>query len=177
LLRVVLTGFMGAGKSTVGALLAAHFRWRFVDVDEHIAQGQARAVSELFRLHGEAHFRSLEAAAIAALLHQERVVIALGGGALEDASTRARLQAHPGTHLVFLETPLALALRRCGGGAGSTTRPLLQDRAALETRYQGRLPFYREAHQTVTTAGRSAARVAALLAQSLADRVDGATEN
>ena len=65
--RIVLTGFMGSGKSTVGPLLARRLGWRFVDVDDVIEAEAGTAIAELFRTHGEAHFRGIEHATIARL--------------------------------------------------------------------------------------------------------------
>src|SRR6202789_2538376 len=88
--RIVLTGFMGSGKSTVGPLLAARLGWRFLDADEVIEAEAGATIAELFARHGETPFRDREHATIARLAAQDKnaLVLALGGGAIERAETR-----------------------------------------------------------------------------------------
>jgi shikimate kinase len=147
-LRIVLTGFMGSGKSTVGPLVAQRLGWRFVDADDVIAAEAGCTIAELFARHGEAAFRERERAAIARLSAGEGLVLALGGGAIETAAVRELLLAGPGTLLVHLEVALETTLSRCAGTEGS--RPILADRANLEERYARRLPLYRTAHISLT---------------------------
>jgi len=146
--RIVLTGFMAAGKTTVGTMLAQQLDWPFRDVDTEIEAATGLSVPEIFRIHGEPHFRELEHATIARLLASEPLVLALGGGAIEDPHTRALLLGSPSIHLVNLEASLETTLAR-SGLAGDLARPVLADRANLEARYNARLPLYRHAHQTV----------------------------
>src|ERR1700685_3344173 len=86
--RLILTGFMGAGKSTVGAILARELGWQFIDLDDVIEASSQRTVAEIFRDHGEEEFRRRERQAVEQLSNRERIVLALGGGAVEDVSTR-----------------------------------------------------------------------------------------
>jgi shikimate kinase len=145
--RIVLTGFMGSGKSTVGPLLAERLGWSFVDVDNVIEAEAGVTIAELFALHGEATFREREHAAIAGLAAGEALVLALGGGAIEHDATRKLLLAAPGTLLVHLEVELATTLARCRGT--EQTRPILADQANLASRYERRLPLYRMAHVSI----------------------------
>jgi shikimate kinase len=145
--RIVLTGFMGSGKSTVGPLVARRLGWSFVDVDNAIEAEANATIDELFRRHGEAAFREREHAAIAALAAGDALVLALGGGAIEHPATRSLLVTAPGTLLVHLEVKLATTLTRCRGT--ERTRPVLADQANLKSRYQHRLPLYREAHVSI----------------------------
>ena len=145
--RIVLTGFMGAGKSTVGRLLAAQLGWRFVDVDDEIETAQGVTIAAIFAQHGEPWFRQLEHETILQLLNSEHVVLALGGGAIEDQRTRSLLLEAAETQLVHLDASLDTVLLRCRGT--ESLRPILQDQAHLESRYQRRLPLYRQAHLTV----------------------------
>ena len=146
--RIVLTGFMGSGKSTVGPLLAARLGWSFLDVDDAIEADAGATIAELFARHGEASFREREQAAIARLCAEgEALVLALGGGAIEHAGTRALLLTAPGTLLVHLEVELATTLARCRGT--EHTRPILADQANLASRYARRLPLYRTAHVSI----------------------------
>jgi shikimate kinase len=144
--RIVLTGFMGSGKSTVGPLVAARLGWRFIDVDPAIEAEAGMTIAEIFRRAGEAAFRRREQETIARMAAEEKLVLALGGGAIEDERTRELLLAGAGTRLVHLEVELATTLARCGA---DPARPVLADRAHLEARYLRRLPLYRLAHATV----------------------------
>lgn len=145
---IVLTGFMGSGKSTVGPLLAERLGWRFLDVDDVIVEETGMPISEFFASYGEAAFREREQATIARLVGAEPgLVLALGGGAIEDAGTRELLLNAPGTLVVHLEVQLATTLERCRGT--EHVRPVLADQVNLAARYERRLPLYREAHVTV----------------------------
>ena len=145
--RIVLTGFMGSGKTTVGPLVAARLAWRFVDVDDVIEAEAGATIAEIFARHGEAAFREREHAAIARLAEDDALVLALGGGAIEHEATRALLLASPGMLLVHLEVELETTLKRCSGTEQS--RPVLADQVNLAARYQRRLPLYRMAHVSV----------------------------
>jgi shikimate kinase len=145
--RIVLTGFMGSGKTTVGPLIAARLGWSFIDVDDVIEAEAGATIAEFFTHHGEAAFRELEHATIARLSAGDALVLALGGGAIEHPATRALLLTTPGTHLVHLEVQLATTLARCRGTEHA--RPILADQANLASRYQRRLPLYRMAHVSI----------------------------
>jgi shikimate kinase len=146
--RIVLTGFMGSGKTTLGPLLAARLGWNFLDVDDVIAAESSTTIAELFALYGEAPFREREHAAIARLCAPgDALVLALGGGAIEHPATRNLLVTTPGTLLVHLEVELATTLARCRGT--EHLRPVLADQANLASRYQRRLPLYRTAHVSI----------------------------
>jgi len=145
--RIVLTGFMGSGKSTVGPMVAERLGWRFVDADDVIVAETGMAIADFFVRHGEAAFRERERETIARLVHEDALVLALGGGAIEDAGTRELLLNGQGNLVVHLEVTLEIARARCGGT--EHTRPVLADEARLAVRYERRLPLYREAHVTV----------------------------
>jgi len=145
--RVVLTGFMGSGKTTVGPLVADRLGWRFVDVDDVIEAEAASTIAELFARDGEASFREREHKTIARLVADDALVLALGGGAIERAETRNLLLTAPDAILVHLEVKLATTLARCQGT--EHTRPVLADQANLAIRDQRRLPLYRTAHVSI----------------------------
>jgi len=145
--RIVLAGFMGSGKSTVGPLVAARMGWSFLDVDAVIEAEAGTTIAELFARHGEAQFRDREHATITRLTNADALVLALGGGAIERAETRDLLLSNPGTLLVHLEVALATTLARCAGT--ENIRPILADRANLANRYARRLPLYRTAHVSI----------------------------
>lgn len=157
--RIVLTGFMGSGKTTVGPLVAQHLGWRFIDVDDVIEAESGCTIAELFARHGEPSFRDRERAAIARLASEDGLVLALGGGAIEDAATRELLLHSAGTLLVHLEVRLATTLARCSGT--ENTRPVLADQANLARRYERRLPLYRSAHVSISVDALAPAEVAA----------------
>ena len=145
--RIVLTGFMGSGKSTVGPLIAEQLGWRFVDVDDVIEAEAGTTIAQIFATQGERAFRDLEHATIARLVCESDLVLALGGGAIEREETRTLLLDSPGTLLVHLEVELETTLARCSGT--ENTRPVLADRANLTARYERRLPLYRTAHVSI----------------------------
>ena len=170
--RLVLTGFMGAGKTSVGRVLAESLGWAFLDLDEHLETRAGASIPVLFEQHGEAHFRRLESSALANALSRTQTVIALGGGTPEQLTNRLLLEQTPGTTVIFLDAPFATLFDRCmlqGFAAPDHVRPLLRDPAEAAGRFQTRLPLYRRmARTTVITEGRTAAEVAALLIQQLA---------
>lgn len=166
--RVILTGFMGAGKTTVGGLLAGRLGWDFADSDLLVEAQAGMTVGEIFLHRGEAAFRELEARAIQNAGGEERLVLALGGGALELAATRAYVASLARTLIVFLDAPLETLTARCVAESGGAVRPVLADRERLEERWKMRLPWYRQAHLTVDTAG----RLPAMVVESILERLD-----
>jgi shikimate kinase len=154
---------MGAGKSTVGRMLAARLGWPFLDIDSLIAAEQGCTIAQIFADHGEPHFRRIEAEAVARVLDADhehpRAIVALGGGAIETEAVR-RLLFTPEAATIFLAAPLIELLARCRGGSGETpVRPLLAAGESPEDRLARRLPYYRQAHLTVDTAGMAPAAV------------------
>jgi shikimate kinase len=149
---------MGSGKSTVGPLIAERLGWRFVDADDVIVAESGMAITEFFSRHGEAAFRVRERETVARLAGEDGLVLALGGGAIEDSATREILRNQPGTLLVHLEVTLETARARCGGT--EHTRPVLADQARLAARYERRLPLYREAHISIVSEGLTPGEVA-----------------
>ncbi|HEX4006237.1 MAG TPA: shikimate kinase [Acidobacteriaceae bacterium] len=164
---IILTGFMGAGKTTAGALLAERLRWRFVDSDGVVESRAGMSVAVIFARQGEAAFRDLEAEAIRETAQTEQVVLALGGGALERAQTRDFLAGLAAWRVVFLEAPLETLLSRCAGQEDGPVRPVLRDRERLAERWAARLPWYRQAHVTVATEGRAPEAVVAGILDAL----------
>jgi shikimate kinase len=164
---IILTGFMGAGKTTVGALLAERLGWDFVDSDHAVEARAGMTVAEIFERHGEAAFRKMEADAVRETAGREHVVLALGGGALESAATREFLASLSRSRVVFLEAPLETLIDRCAGQADAPVRPVLRDRERLAARWQARLPLYRKAHLIVATANRTPVAVADSIAAGL----------
>jgi shikimate kinase len=162
--RIVLTGFMGSGKSTVGPILAGRLAWAFLDVDQVIEQQAQSTIAALFALHGEPAFRHLEHATVARLAAADSLVLALGGGAIESEATRDLLLKTPGTLLLHLQVELATTLARCAGT--ENIRPILADQTHLAARYSRRLPLYRTAHISIPVDTLSPRQVAEAIMQA-----------
>ncbi|GAB3857327.1 shikimate kinase [Dactylosporangium cerinum] len=162
--RAVLVGPPGAGKTTVGTLLAATLGVPFRDVDADIETTAGKPIPEIFIDFGEDHFRALERAAVAAALSEFDGILALGGGAILAAETRDLLTGHT---VVYLSVELSDAVSRVGLGAG---RPLLalNPRATLKFLLDQRRPLYEQAATvTVVTDGRTPEDIVAELAGKL----------
>ena len=134
---VVLVGFMGAGKTTVGHIVAERLGLPFVDSDVLIEQRQGREIREIFRAEGEPYFRQLEHETVAALVRGRDAVIALGGGAVEDPRTRAVLR---NARVVYLRVSYDEALARV---KSDEFRPMLH-RPGLDEVYRRRVPGYED---------------------------------
>jgi len=170
--RVVLTGFMGSGKSTVGPLLAERLGWRFLDLDNEIERRDGRTVARIFAESGEPHFRKLEAEALASLLGRRRVVLALGGGAPEELGNRLLLEQTPRTAVVYLAAPFEALVARCLEQPGAAERPVLADLSAAERRFKARRRLYeRIAGHTVETAELNVEQTAAMVLEGLAKQL------
>jgi shikimate kinase len=157
---VFLTGFMGAGKTTVGRELARTVGWSFVDLDAAIEAKQGKTISQIFSESGEPEFRKLEMQTLRELLdasdpedpdeEPEPMVVALGGGVFAQEANRHLIREHGGK-VVYLEVDLPEALRRCE--AVKLTRPLLQDEKLTAELMESRRPFYETADLRVRTDG------------------------
>lgn len=148
--RLVLTGFMGAGKSTVGRQLADSLGWAFVDLDQHLEQRAGATIPEIFERQGEVHFRRLESSALASALRLQSTVLALGGGAPESLTNRLLLEQTPGTLTIFLDAPFATLFDRCM--LQDISRPVFANAALAQARFTERHPLYRRiAHLTIST--------------------------
>jgi shikimate kinase len=170
--NVVLVGFMGAGKSVCGRLLARRLGRCFVETDDMIVSRDGRPIPEIFRQAGEDTFRRLEAETVEALRLKSGDVIATGGG-LPCREGRMDALRELGT-VVWLRGDLAELLARAGR---SGARPMLTDRtpAEIEALYRAREPHYARAHVIVDTAGlgidQVVGRVLGMLRDSHAARV------
>ncbi len=157
--HVVLVGLPGSGKTSVGRLVAAELRARFLDLDEAIERRAGKSVARIFAEDGEAAFRALEVELGAAALAGEAAVIAPGGGFFAGEVTRAA--ARGSGLVVYLQTDPADAAARLRGAAG---RPLLEGgdvASRIATLLARRAPFYAEAECAVPTGGRTVEQVAA----------------
>lgn len=155
--RLVLVGPPGAGKTTVGTLAAERLGVTFRDTDVDVELSAGKAIGDIFIEDGEPAFRELERAAVTTALAEHDGVLALGGGAVGDAATRALLRKH---RVVFLDVGLHDAVTRVGF---NRDRPLLLEspRAQLKRLLDERRPLYVEAADvTVDTSGRTAEDIA-----------------
>ncbi len=153
---LVVVGPPASGKTTVGTAVAAALGLPFRDTDADVEAQTGTTIADQFVEQGEPHFRALEERAVARALAEHDGVLALGGGAVTSAATRALLVEHGrnGGTVLWLDVDVASAAKRVGL---SRDRPLLavNPRAMLRTMLEARAPLYAEvATVTVSTAGR-----------------------
>ncbi len=161
--NIILTGFMGSGKTVVGRELARILGWRFTDLDRMIAVRAGMGVAEIFKRRGEPAFRRMEHQSLRALGGMRRYVVAAGGGT--PVFPRNRPLLRKAGLVVYLRAGVPILVRRLARSRG---RPLLApargDRAALRRLIAGLLrkrePAYRTAGVTVNAGAGSPARVA-----------------
>ncbi|NND70309.1 MAG: shikimate kinase [Rhodothermales bacterium] len=150
--RIYLTGFMGSGKSTIGAMLAQRFGYDFLDLDQNIETVTGRSIPDIFQSHGEAGFREIEKHALTSTAARSRVVIATGGGTIASSNAVYFVQHHGvGVYLVVDEAELTRRL------SSSADRPLLFGRQSLteyvSTKLAERKEFYESMHVRIVTDG------------------------
>jgi shikimate kinase len=164
---LVLVGFMGAGKSSVGAALSSRLGWPFEDLDERIQARERRSIEQIFRESGEAVFRQLEHAALRSAVEElgaSAKVLALGGGAFAQENNVVLL-AQSGITTIFLDAPVEELFRRCQ--EQQLDRPLRKDLGEFRRLYESRRPRYLRAGVRVDTSGKSVDEVAAEAMASL----------
>ncbi len=154
--NIILTGFMGTGKTTVGRILAGELECPYVDIDEMIAAGEGRSIQAIFSEEGEGVFRQLESRALAEVLSRKGQVVSTGGGAM--LQNREALEA--GGVLICLTASPREIVRRLQDGGG---RPLLA--GDLEKRVEGilaeRRALYAGIPRRIDTEGKAPRQVAA----------------
>ncbi|MDP9119945.1 MAG: shikimate kinase [Acidobacteriota bacterium] len=167
-MRIFLTGFMGAGKTTTGRQLAWALSFPFIDLDVEIELRVGMSVREIFERQGEPAFRLLEQDALQAALAHPDVVVAMGGGTMAFESNFRLIQGNGLS--VWLNPSLATIVGRIGA-KGKHDRPLFKDEAQAFALYQERLPSYRRADLTVdVSASEAPQEVAARIALLLGER-------
>ncbi len=155
---IVLVGFMGSGKTTVGRRLAQRLNLPFVDLDDRIEAAEGRAISDIFAHDGEPAFRDLEHRELGLALAGEGV-LALGGGAYVQPRNRDLLRGQ--AKVIWLDVPFERALRRVSG-AGH--RPLAKDPVKFAELFEARRAAYAQAdHAIPITSDDPADAVAAIL--------------
>jgi shikimate kinase len=170
--NVILVGFMGAGKSTVGRLLARRLGRCFVETDAMITAREGRSIPEIFTDRGEPYFRRLEAEVLEALAEKHGHVIATGGGFPCGPGVMDRLLAL-GT-VVWLAADFDAAYARANRAGG---RPMLADRSTEDAAalYQARQEFYRRAHLALDTTHLTVDAVVGRIVRHLRERERAAT--
>jgi shikimate kinase len=167
--NLILVGLMGAGKTTIGRLLARYFDRIFVDSDHEIEARTGVRIPVVFELEGEAGFRARESLMLAELVRRARIVLATGGGAVLDPANRALLREH-GLVIYLRAQPADLWHRTLY----DRNRPLLRTddpQARLQELYTVRDPLYQEtAHLIVDTGRQSPHMLAGKLEQQLRDQ-------
>ncbi len=163
---IALVGMMGVGKSTIGRLLADRLGWPFIDSDEEIEQAAGMPIAEMFERYGEAEFRDGERRVIARLIDDGPKVIATGGGAFVDDTTRNLIMAQ--CRSVWIDAELDVLVERV---SRRNHRPLLigRDPRTVLTELAGkRTPFYEQADIHVRSDGGPHARTVDAIMEALA---------
>ncbi len=174
----MLVGFMGAGKSSVGRVLAGQLGWSFEDLDQRIERHRGKTIAEIFRNSGEAEFRRTEHEALKELLQElsggSEAVIALGGGAFIHESNAMLIEALK-IPTVFLDAGVDELWRRCTQEPAQLghERPLLTESQDFRDLYEKRRPYYLRASLRHETSGKAVAEIAAELIQALGLRRRG----
>jgi shikimate kinase/3-dehydroquinate synthase len=168
--NIILTGFMGTGKTSVGAALAESLGWKFVDSDEFIQERESMTVPEIFEKRGEAHFRALEYEFCKELPSKQGIVVATGGGMPVNPSNRKLLNS--GGLVINLRCNVEELLRRI---EKFESRPMLTSDPAQRARdlLRDREPAYASAPFRVDTTGLAVAEVVARII-SIGDGLRGA---
>jgi shikimate kinase len=164
---IVLVGFMGAGKSSVGPVLAHHLQRKFVDIDDVIVatDGAGRTVAQIIDQDGEARFRVLETEALIRVIGSSTPrVIATGGGAFAREENRELLAAD-GCIVVWLDVPFDTCWQRISKQGAS--RPLARDRAAASKLFTLRHAVYELAQIRIAAGTDSAEHIAAAVAAAV----------
>ncbi len=140
--RIVLIGPPGSGKSTVGAALAHALNMEFVDTDLLIEQREGKAITDIFVVDGEPHFRALELQTLTTVLAMDNVIISLGGGAPVSEQAQQEIRSSD-SMVIFLDVSLATAAPRVGF---NRDRPLLlgNPRAQWQALSDKRRPIYED---------------------------------
>jgi len=167
-MNVYLTGFMGAGKSTIGRFLAALLGRPFLEMDELIEEREQMTIVEIFRSRGEAGFRELESSMLRESGASRPAVVAMGGGVLSVPANKKWLAEHGTT--VWLDVPFDELLRRLRE-EDRERRPLFENESQARALYKRRLRDYRDSGLRIeVSSAQSAADVAALIRDRLEEK-------
>jgi shikimate kinase len=160
---VYLVGFMGTGKSAVGARLAELLGWNFIDLDHVIEKRTGTTISQIFSLQGEARFRALEREELWRASEQKHTVVAVGGGAFCSSENQEIITATGIS--VWLDTPMDLIFARCCGDGDE--RPLFATMREMAGLMEVRRPFYEKAQLRVEVGGMGVEDLARLIMEEI----------
>lgn len=155
--NIILCGFMGCGKSTIGNLLSKKMGMSFLDLDAYIEKKENKTIAQIFEDSGEAYFRQLEREASAELSTKNGLIIATGGGTLTFQENVDVFKQ--GGKIILLDVPVEIVSKRL---ENDTTRPLLNrpdKEQAMRELYQKRLPLYKNAADIIVDASNSPLQV------------------
>lgn len=155
--NVVLTGFMGSGKTTAGKLAAEELRFRFIDADSYLEKKYGMRIVEIFEKFGEGYFRSLETECISELSCITDCVIATGGGAVLNKDNIEMLRKNG--IIFYLDAPFDDIIKHT---TGSNDRPLLSGKplSEIKERYLARRPYYENCDYKIKTDGLTPLQIA-----------------
>ena len=163
--NIVLVGFMGAGKSTVGAVLAEVLGYRLVDLDQHIVQRCGKTIPEIFSTEGEALFRDYESAALASLGTMSRTVLATGGGVVgRQLNWSAMRCLGP---VVYLRLPWETIRQRIAGDQGRPLADQSDGGERLHRLWVERAPLYEQADVIIDCDSQTPGEIARKIIQAL----------
>ena len=156
--NIVLCGFMGSGKSTIGNLLSRKMGMAFIDLDAYIEKKENKSVSQIFADSGEEYFRQLERDAVKELAYKKSIILATGGGTLT-FQQNVDILKNADNKIVLLDLPVEVVAKRL---KGDTKRPLLNrpdKEKVMRELYEKRLPLYRSAADIVVNAANAPMQV------------------
>ena len=160
--NIILVGFMGSGKSSVGRALTRRCGWPSVDADDVIVSGAGKPIADIFRDSGEDAFRELERAVMKDLCQKSGRIISGGGGSFIDEENR-RVMLDCGTVFYLSARPETIHRRVAGGNPDGPVRPLLaggEPLVRIKELLTLRVPAYSQAHHAVKTDQLSPGQVA-----------------
>jgi shikimate kinase len=165
--NIILTGFMGTGKTEVGKELARLLAMKLIDIDTEIEKSQKMTINEIFKRFGEQKFREIETEMIKKVTHKRNVIISTGGGAVLKQENINALKK-TGIIICLMATPGTILLRT----SGTDERPLLQVEKPLERineLLQFRMPYYEKADITIDTEDKTPLQIAEEIREKIRD--------
>ena len=169
-MKIILCGFMGCGKSTIGRQLAKRLQCEFIDMDAYIEKKAGMTVSEIFAQKGESEFRKLETETSAELMLKENVIVASGGGTVMNEKNVEEFHKGGGV-IYFLDVPLSALQERL---KNDKKRPLLQKpnrRQVIEELYNARYHKYLSASDVRIDAGAPPVWLAKRMAEKIKEEM------
>jgi shikimate kinase len=158
---MILTGFMGSGKTTVGRRVAELLGREFIDLDHYIVESEGRTIPSIFESDGESGFRAIEKASLKKIINSTDAVISTGGGIITYEESRALLKDNEHHTVYYLSAPFDLLYGRI---KDDENRPMLkQGYEAVRVLYESRVPLYEESCHYTVDAALSAEETAGIL--------------